>query len=454
MNFLASPPLVVAYALAGTTLVDFATDPLGARNGRPAGVPSRHLAEPEGHPGSDRRLDRLGPVPRPVRGRVPRRRALARAWTSPPRRATSGATTPPTSGTPVLRGNDRGAPRVRRYRGGAGARQARATASPPITYLARRLDPAGQPGRAVPRRARGDPGRVQLLRGAPRQPRGDDAGHVREHPAPQPARSRNGGKLDLPPPLRGADVHLRRGDALPRGRHFSHRHRGHRVRHRLVPRLGGQGAGPPRGPWRARRDHRAHPSLQPHRHGGPSASVPGRRERRVTRSRRNRGLRDGGAGDGGAGGHRRRHPGGRRGSRSGSPRACGSIPRKNGTTSGTAGSSSTSSGSSRPDGRGDGGRGAAPTIDGALAAHRPLAARRTLRAGRRRRFARGSANSPSSGRGSASRRRGSSGSRRSPASGRSRRRTAALARLEAAATGSPRPMRTPSRRSSAPRTTT
>ena len=36
MNFLASPPLVVAYALAGTTLVDFETDPLGAdRDGRP-----------------------------------------------------------------------------------------------------------------------------------------------------------------------------------------------------------------------------------------------------------------------------------------------------------------------------------------------------------------------------------------------------------------------------------
>ena len=29
MNFLASPPLVVAYALAGTMAVDFETDPLG-----------------------------------------------------------------------------------------------------------------------------------------------------------------------------------------------------------------------------------------------------------------------------------------------------------------------------------------------------------------------------------------------------------------------------------------
>ena len=36
MNFLASPPLVVAYALAGTTLIDFETDPLGSDpDGRP-----------------------------------------------------------------------------------------------------------------------------------------------------------------------------------------------------------------------------------------------------------------------------------------------------------------------------------------------------------------------------------------------------------------------------------
>ena len=36
MNFLASPPLVVAYALAGTTLIDFAADPLGHdADGRP-----------------------------------------------------------------------------------------------------------------------------------------------------------------------------------------------------------------------------------------------------------------------------------------------------------------------------------------------------------------------------------------------------------------------------------
>ena len=72
MNFLASPPLVVAYALAGTTLIDFETDPLGT--------------DPDGGPcisetsGQARRTSRkpsrplsVGHVPRPLRGRVSRR---------------------------------------------------------------------------------------------------------------------------------------------------------------------------------------------------------------------------------------------------------------------------------------------------------------------------------------------------------------------------------------------
>ena len=37
-------------------------------------------------------------------------------------------------------------------------------------------------------------GRFQLLRLPPRQPRGDDPGHVREYPAAQPARSRHRGR--------------------------------------------------------------------------------------------------------------------------------------------------------------------------------------------------------------------------------------------------------------------
>ena len=44
-NFLASPPLVVAYAIAGTVLKDLETEPLGTGQGRQAGVPRGHLAD-------------------------------------------------------------------------------------------------------------------------------------------------------------------------------------------------------------------------------------------------------------------------------------------------------------------------------------------------------------------------------------------------------------------------
>ena len=44
MNYLASPPLVVAYALAGTMDLDLTTEPLGDRRRRQAGLPGRHLA--------------------------------------------------------------------------------------------------------------------------------------------------------------------------------------------------------------------------------------------------------------------------------------------------------------------------------------------------------------------------------------------------------------------------
>ena len=48
-NYLASPPLVVAYALAGSVQKDLTTEPLGTGNGRQAGLPQRHLADVEGN---------------------------------------------------------------------------------------------------------------------------------------------------------------------------------------------------------------------------------------------------------------------------------------------------------------------------------------------------------------------------------------------------------------------
>ena len=45
MNYLASPPLVVAYALAGTMDIDLLSEPLGTDTDGAAGVPARHLAD-------------------------------------------------------------------------------------------------------------------------------------------------------------------------------------------------------------------------------------------------------------------------------------------------------------------------------------------------------------------------------------------------------------------------
>lgn len=58
---------------------------------------------------------------------------------------------------------------------------------------------------------------------------------------------------------------------------------GQGVRLRLVPRLGGQGHRAARRQGRHRRVLRAHPPLEPHRHGRPAAPVPGGHVRRVAR---------------------------------------------------------------------------------------------------------------------------------------------------------------------------
>ena len=71
-------------------------------------------------------------------------------------------------------------------------------------------DQARQPGRALPAGARRRRGRLQLLRRAARQPRGDGARHLREHPAAQPARRRRTRAL----PEGGFTRHLPDGEVL------------------------------------------------------------------------------------------------------------------------------------------------------------------------------------------------------------------------------------------------
>ncbi len=67
---------------------------------------------------------------------------------------------------------------------------------------------------------------------------------------------------------------------------------GQRVRLRVVPRLGRERPGPARRPRRDRRKLRAHPPLEPGRHGHSPAAVPRRRERRLAEADRRRNLRD------------------------------------------------------------------------------------------------------------------------------------------------------------------
>ena len=148
----------------------------------------------------------------------------------------------------------------------------------------------GQPGRSVPRRARRRPQGLQLLRLAPRQPRGHDPRHVREHPPEEPAARRRRGRLHprLHAGGRPAVVHLRREPELPGRRHAARDLRRQGVRLRLVARLGGQGHEPARRQGGHHRELRAHPPLEPHRHGRRAAAVPGGRELGVARPRRHR----------------------------------------------------------------------------------------------------------------------------------------------------------------------
>ena len=144
------------------------------------------------------------------------------------------------------------------------------------------ISPAGaikadSPAGTLPRRARRRAQGLQLLRLAPRQPRGDDPRHLRQHPAAQPAARRRRGRLHPQLPRgRRADVDLRRGAGLPAGRASAGRPRRQGVRLGLLARLGGQGHRAARGAGRHRRVLRAHPPLEPHRDGRAAAAVPAR----------------------------------------------------------------------------------------------------------------------------------------------------------------------------------
>ena len=292
MNYLASPPLVVAYALAGSMDVDLFNDPLG-QDTDGNDVYMRDIwpspSEIERVIASAITSDMFGSR---LRRRLRRRRAVAVAADARRRHVRLGPRLDVRPQASVLRRHARRARAGHRHRGRAGAAQARRLGDHRPHQPGRRHQEGLARGQ-VPRRARRGAARLQLLRLAARQPRGDDPRHVREHPAAQPARARHRGRRH--PRLhrrRHGDVGLRGLRELPRRRHAARGAVRQGVRLGLLARLGRQGHRPAGREGRHRGVVRTHPPLQPDRHGRAAAAVPRRRERRVARPDRRGDVHD------------------------------------------------------------------------------------------------------------------------------------------------------------------
>ena len=299
-NYLASPPLVVAYALAGTVDIDLTAEPLGAdRDGNPVFLrdiwPSS--AEIQDAIASSLNAEMYRGEYANVFGGNPTWNAIPVAggdlfpWDNA---HSTYIHEPPffvdLAPEPAAPQDIRGA-RVLAYLGDnittdhispAGSIEAD---SPAGRYL---IEPwrAGQ--------------RVQPVRRTARQPRGPDARHLRQHPHQEQAGAGGRGRVYGLPGVRrqgsgirgresritnhesriSSPLHLRCGHAIPGGWH-PHHHPGRQgIRHRLQPRLGGQGAGAAGRQGRDRRELRAHPSQQPGGDGRAAASVSAWPERR------------------------------------------------------------------------------------------------------------------------------------------------------------------------------
>ena len=234
MNYLASPPLVVAYALAGTMDADLTTEPIGHdADGNPILLsdiwPSMEEVSATIRESltSDMFRSRYSSV---FDGdeywqSVPTEDGETYAWQdastyvkNPP--FFDGMTMTPEPVTDV----------VERAGVGDGGRQPHHR--PHLTgWLHRPRDPGG----TLPERPRSDEGGLQLLRGTTRQSRGDDAGYLRQRSAAQPTGPGHRRRCD-PAPARGdRDLRLRGGHALRRRRGAPDRAGRPRVRDGVEP---------------------------------------------------------------------------------------------------------------------------------------------------------------------------------------------------------------------------
>ena len=294
-NYLASPPLVVAYALMGTVRERHEQRPRSARARTAQDVyPAGHLADQRRGPRADRR-------PRPFATCSAPAMPTSITATSAGARSRSPAATPTTGpprstyiqNPPYFEGMTMTPEAADRHHRRAGAGRVRRFDHhrPHLARPARSSSTARPaPTSATTRSPRADFNSYGARRG---NHRSDDARHLRQHPHPQPMLAGVEGGMTRYAPTGETHADLRRGDALSR-----------RTGTPLVVLAGkeygtgssrdwaAKGTDPARRPRRHRRELRAHPPLQPRRHGRASAPVPRRRGRQHARPRRQRDLLD------------------------------------------------------------------------------------------------------------------------------------------------------------------
>ncbi len=194
MNYLASPPLVVAYALAGSMDVDLFNDPLG-----------------QDEDGNDVFMKDIWPTAKEVED-VIATAITSEMFTSDYADVFAGdeqwQSLPTPEGDTFAWDADSTYVRKPPYFDGmpdepepvTDIEGARVLLKLGDSVTTDHISPAGaikkdSPAGQLPRRARRRAARLQLLRLAPRQPRGDDPRHLRQHPAAQPAGARHRGRL-------------------------------------------------------------------------------------------------------------------------------------------------------------------------------------------------------------------------------------------------------------------
>ena len=235
-SYLASPPLVVAFALAGRVDIDLTTEPLGQRPGwrsrvswPTSGRAARRSARPSARPSR-----RSSSAPRtPACSRVTSDGAACRC---PPATATPGTRTSSYIALPPFFEGLTAEPDAITDIVGA-----RVLAVLGDSVTTDHISPAGsiplEPRRRVAPGAGRHALRLQQLRRPPRPSRGDDARHLRQHPAAERARLQGRSVHDLPARRRG-DVPVRRLDALPGGRRAAGHPGGPGVRQRQLAATG------------------------------------------------------------------------------------------------------------------------------------------------------------------------------------------------------------------------